>query len=116
MKLFLDDTIDPRDVDWIECNSYQLPGWYIIRDGNEFVSLVNELTHENMPHVVSIGNLNGMQGVIVSEVLISHCMKNDINPPIMFTHILDDYQFENITRCWENYLRLYFNKPKKKEL
>ena len=116
MKLFLDDTIDPRDVDWIECNSYQLPGWYIIRDGNEFVSLVNELTHENMPHVVSIGNLNGMQGVIVSEVLISHCMKNDINPPIMFTHILDDYQFENITRCCDNYLRLYFNKPKKKEL
>jgi len=115
MKLFLDDTLSPQDVDWVQCNSYALPGWYIVREGHKFVSLVNELTSENMPHVVSIGRLDGMQATIASEILIAHCMRFDINPPIMFAHVLNEHQYNNVVQCWENYLRLYFNKPKIKE-
>ena len=113
MKVFLSDgIISPRDVDWLNAQTYQLDGWYIIRDGKDYMSIVEQLTHENMFHVISIGNLHNMTGMTCTGLLMDHCMRHDIDPPILFCHLLDNKQFNHVVNMWEKYLRLYFNKPK----
>ena len=116
MKVFLSDgMIGPRDVDWLDAQTYQLDGWYVINEGRDYVNIINELTVENMPHVISIGNLNDMKASLAADLLMEHCMKHDISPPIMFCHVINEYEFAYVVEMWEKYLILYFNKSKKNE-
>ena len=109
MKVFLSDgLINPRDVDWLS-RTFQLDGWYTISDGKDYVSILNELTHENMPHVISIGNLSNMDASLCADLLMEHCMSNDIDPPIMFCHVTNEYEYAYINEMWSKYLELRFD-------
>jgi len=139
MKLFLDDYRQPSDVTWENNQTYKLSGWYVIDTAAKFVSLVDELTHENMPHVVSFDHdlldahyepgrdwsidvydskifkgVDNWTGFHCAEYLIEHLLKHDITPPVMFCHSLNPKGVRNINRIWSKYLKVHFDKHEHK--
>ena len=112
MKLFLDKGLDPVNFDWVKANTYKLEGWYIIREKDEYLSLVSELTHENMPHVISFGQIHGLTSFDCAEHLMEHCIRFDLQPPIMFCHDKDQVYNNAVESLWSKYLNFYYEKQR----
>ena len=136
MKVFLDDFRQPSDVTWDQANTYKLDGWYIVDTAHKFVSLVDELTSENMPVLISFDHdlldehyepgrdwsnlsvyegkefkgVNNWTGFHCAEYFIEHLLKHNITPPIMYCHSLNQQGERNINRIWKKYLKIYFDK------
>ena len=136
MKLFLDDFRKPSDVTWGGAKTYELGGWYTVDTATKFVSLVDELTSENMPQVISFDHdlldehyepgknwkdlivyegkefegVNNWTGFHCAEYFIEHLLKHDITPPIMYCHSLNQQGTRNIERIWNKYIDIYFDK------
>jgi len=137
MKLFLDDYRKPSDVTWGEGDgkTYSYKGWYTVNSAAKFVNLIDELTQENMPHIVSFDHdlleshyipgrnwdievyeddvfkgVDNWTGYHCAEYFIEHLLKNDLSPPIMYCHSLNPQGARNITRIWEKFLVIAFEK------
>lgn len=112
-KIFLDDERSPCDVTWIEL--CEKKGWYIVRNYNDFVSLIEDkIDWLNPPKIISFDHdiasfdIDGKEktGYDCLKFLIEYCHLNNIFPPECIFHTMNSVGKNNMQSYYNNYLNM----------
>ena len=112
-KIFLDDERNPCDVTWIElCEKRD---WYIVRNYNDFISLIEDkIVWSKPPKVISFDHdiapfdINGKEktGYDCLKFLIEYSHINSTPIPECIFHTMNYVGKNNMQSYYNNYLNM----------
>ncbi len=116
INIFLDDIRDTNMVGYMDNSIYEELDWTIVRNFDEFKSLIENVEFDKIAHIsldhdladfIEVGGEKVERtGKTCAEFLVNYCMDNDLKLPEYHVHSSNPRGVDNIMSYLDNYKRV----------